>query len=110
MGCKYSVSRIQKLLAACASGYSIDRLMTARLFFAVASLFAMAQLQELLTAMRRNENALPFPEVGSIDDVMYALDRLDGFRLIACIRSRLHLVDLVELYSRKRLDYQRGSS
>lgn len=110
MGCKYSVSRIQKLLTASASGCRTDRLMTTRLFFAVASPFAMAQLQELLTAMRRNENALPFPEVGSIDDVMYALDRSDGSGLIACIRSRLHLVDLIGLYSRKRLHYQRGSS
>lgn len=55
--------------------------------------------------MQRNEDALPFPEVGSINDVMHALDRSYGSGLIACIRSRLHLVDLVELYSRKRLDY-----
>jgi hypothetical protein len=41
---------------------------------------------------------------------MYALDRSDVSGLIACIRSRPHLVDLVELYSRKKLDYQRGSS
>ncbi|KAK9578586.1 hypothetical protein V6Z92_009259 [Aspergillus fumigatus] len=75
MRCKYSVSRIQKILAACASGGRTDKLVTARLFFAVASPFAMAQLQELLTAMRRNENSLPFPEVGSINGVMDALDR-----------------------------------
>lgn len=110
MRCKYSVSRIQKILAACASGGRTDKLVTARLFFAVASPFAMAQLQELLTAMRRNENSLPFPEVGSINGVMDALDRSDGSGLIACIRSRLHLVDLVELYTRKRPGYQRDSN
>jgi hypothetical protein len=70
----------------------------------------MAQLQELLSAMRRNENILPFPEVDSIAGAMDALDRAEAFGLIACIRSRLHLVDLVQLYSRKRLEYQRDGN
>jgi hypothetical protein len=67
----------------------------------------MAQLHELLSAMRRNENALPFPEVDSIAGAMDALDRAEAFGLIACIRSRVHLVDLVQLYTRKKLEYQR---
>jgi hypothetical protein len=57
--------------------------------------------------MRRNENALPFPEVDSIAGAMDALDRAEAFGLIACIRSRVHLVDLVQLYIRKKLEYQR---
>jgi hypothetical protein len=41
---------------------------------------------------------------------MDALDRSDSSGLIARIRSRLYLAELVELYTRKRREYQRDSN
>ncbi|KAL2859767.1 uncharacterized protein BJX67DRAFT_387367 [Aspergillus lucknowensis] len=80
MGCKYSISMIQRTLTGSISECGPDKLLTTRLFFAIASPLSMAQLQEFL---------------GSI--------------LIASIRTRLHLIDLVESYKQKRMQYQRDS-
>jgi hypothetical protein len=59
MGCKESVSRIQTILTASASGCPSDKSVTTRLFFAIASPLAMAQLHELLSAMRRKCASFP---------------------------------------------------
>jgi hypothetical protein len=69
----------------------------------------MAQLQKLLGSMRQNNNILPIPELDSVDSALDALGISQGSSLIASIRIRLHLIDLVELYKQKRMQYQRDS-
>jgi hypothetical protein len=67
----------------------------------------MAQLQELLGSMRQNNNILPIPELDSVDNALKALCISQGSSLIASIRTRPHLVDLVESYKQKRMQCQR---
>ncbi|KAL5333677.1 hypothetical protein BJX70DRAFT_48751 [Aspergillus crustosus] len=110
MGCKYSVSNIRRNLTGSASECGTDKLLTTRLFFAIASPLAMAQLQELLGSMRQNNSILPIPEIHSFDGALNALCISQGSSLITSIRTRLHLVDLVELYKRKRMEYQRDNN
>ncbi len=69
----------------------------------------MTQLQELLGSMRQNNSILPIPELDSVDGALNALCISQGSSLIASIRTRLHLVDLVESYKQKRMQYQRDS-
>ncbi len=69
----------------------------------------MAQLQELLGSMRQNNDILPISELDSVDGALNALCISQGSSLIASIRTRLHLVDLVESYKQKRMQYQRDS-
>ncbi|KAL6235988.1 hypothetical protein BDW75DRAFT_229917 [Aspergillus navahoensis] len=109
MGCKYSISIIQRNLTGSISECGPDKLLTTRLFFAIASPLAMAQLQELLGLMRQNNNILPIPELDSVDGALNALCISQGSSLIASIRTRLHLIDLVESYKQKRMQYQRDS-
>ncbi|KAL4918678.1 hypothetical protein BDW62DRAFT_210298 [Aspergillus aurantiobrunneus] len=96
MGCKYSVSIIRRNLTGSISECGPDKLLTTRLFFAIASPLAMAQLQELLGSMRQNNSILPIPELDSVDGALNALCISQGSSLIASIRTRLHLVDLIE--------------
>ncbi|KAL3435056.1 hypothetical protein BDV09DRAFT_185329 [Aspergillus tetrazonus] len=109
MGCKYSISIIQRNLTGSISECGPDKLLTTRLFFAIASPLAMAQLQEILGSMRQNNNILPIPELDSVDGALNALCISQGSSLIASIRTRLHLIDLVESYKQKRMQYQRDS-
>ncbi|KAL6228931.1 hypothetical protein BDW75DRAFT_235570 [Aspergillus navahoensis] len=84
MGCKHSVSNIERNLTESASECGTDKLLTTRLFFAISIL-----------------------EVHSVDGALNALCISQGSSLIASIQTRLHLVDLVELYKQKRMQYQR---
>ncbi|KAL2782964.1 hypothetical protein BJX66DRAFT_330924 [Aspergillus keveii] len=86
MGYKFSVTIIQRNLPGFISECGPDKSLTTRLFFAIASPLAMAQLQELLGSMRQNNYILPVPELDS------------GSGLIAYIRTRLHLIDLQDSY------------
>ncbi|KAL3468701.1 hypothetical protein BJX99DRAFT_269390 [Aspergillus californicus] len=106
-GCKYCISTIQRNLTGSISECGPDKLLTTRLFFAIASPLAMAQLQELLGSMRQNNNILPIPELDSIDGALNALCISQDSSLIASIRTRLHLIDLV--YKQQRMQYQRDS-
>ncbi|KAL2788485.1 hypothetical protein BJX66DRAFT_327057 [Aspergillus keveii] len=81
MGCSYSISTIQRNLTGSISECS----------------------------MRQNNNILPIPELDSVDGALNALCISQGSSLIASIRTRLHLIDLVELYKQKRMQYQRDS-
>ncbi|KAL6228991.1 hypothetical protein BDW75DRAFT_250289 [Aspergillus navahoensis] len=110
MGCKYTISNIRRNLTGSASECGTDKLLTTRLFFARASPLAMARLQELSGSMRQNNSILPLPELHSVDGALNALCISRGSSLITSIRTRLHLVDLVELYKRKRMEYQRNNN
>ncbi|KAL5332135.1 hypothetical protein BJX70DRAFT_408472 [Aspergillus crustosus] len=94
MGCKYSIPTIQRNLTGSISECGPDKVLTTRLFFAIASPLAMAQLQELLGSMRQNNNILPIPELDSVDGVLNALCISQCSSLIASIQTRLHLIDL----------------
>ncbi|KAE8393531.1 hypothetical protein BDV23DRAFT_170210 [Aspergillus alliaceus] len=109
MGCKYSISIIQRNLTGSISECGPDKLLTTRLFFTIASPLAMAQLQELLGSMQQNNNILPIPELDSVDGMLNALCISQGSSLIASIQTRLHLINLVESYKQKRMQYQRDS-
>ncbi|KAB8213319.1 hypothetical protein BDV33DRAFT_196992 [Aspergillus novoparasiticus] len=105
MGCKIGMRRIQDQLTKAASACGPDRLASTRLFFATGSSLAMIQLQELLAVMRRNDNLFPFPKPESIGDIMHAFNQSEAMESIAHIRSRIHLVDLIEFY----MSYRRAN-